>query len=73
MAQALPLLFDYAFDTLDLHRLEADIDPRNQRSLKTLQKLGFQKEGYLRQRHQVNGERQDSIMLGLLADDWSPD
>ena len=73
MRQALPLLISYAFESLDLHRLEADIDPRNQRSLKMLQRLGFQKEGYFRQRHQVHGERQDSVMLGLLADEWSHD
>ena len=70
MSRALPLLFDYAFHSLRLHRLEADIDPRNQRSLKTLKKLGFQKEGYLRQRHWVNDERQDSVLLGLLANEW---
>lgn len=70
MVEALPLLVHYSFCSLGLNRLEADIDPRNQRSLKTLERLGFRQEGHRRQRHCVNGEFQDSIMLGLLAGDW---
>ena len=64
--EALGLLLDHAFNELGLRRLEADVDPRNLPTLETLEALGFRREGYLRQRWQVNGETQDSILLGLL-------
>jgi [ribosomal protein S5]-alanine N-acetyltransferase len=70
MRQVLPTLIDYAFSELALHRLEADVDPRNERSLRLLGHLSFEREGYLRERHLVAGERQDTILLGLLAPSW---
>ena len=70
MTEALTLLLDFAFETLDLHRLEADADPRNERSLRLLERLGFVREGYFRERYHVAGEIQDSVMLGLLRRDW---
>jgi RimJ/RimL family protein N-acetyltransferase len=69
--EALVALLDHAFGALRLHRIEADVDPRNTPSLRTLERLGFVREGYLRQRWAVGGERQDSVLLGLLASDWS--
>lgn len=70
--EALTVLVDYAFGTLGLRRLEADVDPRNQGSLHTLEALGFRREGYLRQRWRVAGELQDSVVMGLLASEWPP-
>ena len=67
MTEALRVLLNHAFSDLRLHRLEADVDPRNERSLRVLEKLGFVREGYARERHLVNGERQDSVLLGMLA------
>jgi RimJ/RimL family protein N-acetyltransferase len=60
MNEALTALLKYAFEVLDLHRVEADVDPRNAASIRTLEKLGFQREGVLRERWQVNGEVQDA-------------
>lgn len=68
--EALTVLFDHAFGVMELRRIEADVDPRNQPSLRTLEALGFRREGYLRQRWQVAGELQDSVLMGLLASDW---
>jgi RimJ/RimL family protein N-acetyltransferase len=70
MSEALNALIAFAFDPLQLHRLEADVDPRNARSLRCLKRLGFQREGLLRQRWQVGGEVQDAVFLGLLAPEW---
>lgn len=69
-AEALTALFKHAFGEMGLRRIEADVDPRNHASLHTLEALGFRREGYLRQRWQVAGEVQDSIVMGLLAGDW---
>ena len=60
----------YAFQTLDLNRLEADIDPRNKASARTLERLGFQKEGHLRERWIVNDEISDTDLYGLLRREW---
>ncbi len=70
MAEALPAAVDHAFEGLGLHRLEADVDPRNAASLARLERLGFLREGHLRERWHVQGEIQDSVLLGLLAADW---
>ena len=70
MHEALQALVSYAFGVLGLRRLEADIDPRNQRSGKSLERLGFQREGVLRERWMVAGEVSDSALYGLLAREW---
>lgn len=70
MHEALQGLLGYAFGVLDLHRIEADVDPRNGASIRTLERLGFQREGYLRERWQVDGEIQDALFYGLLRPDW---
>ena len=63
MNEALQAVLFFAFDELKLHRLEADVDPRNVGSIRSLEKLGFQREGYLRERWHVNGEIQDAIFM----------
>lgn len=70
MHETLEALFAFAFEPLGMHRIEADVDPRNERCLATLEKLGFQREGMMRERWLVGGERQDSVFLGLLHEDW---
>lgn len=69
-SEALRLAIAYAFDVLHFERLEADVDPRNDASLRALERLGFQREGYLRDRYRLNGEIQDSVILGLLRREW---
>ena len=69
-AEAVGALIAFAFETLELHRLEADVDPRNDRSLRLLERFGFEREGCLRERYFLNGERQDAVILGLLRANW---
>lgn len=70
MQEALTALLDYAFTELDLHRVEADVDPRNVPSSTLLERLGFLKEGHLRGRWIVEGEVSDTSLYGLLQSDW---
>jgi ribosomal-protein-alanine N-acetyltransferase len=70
MHEALEALLDYGFAVLDLNRVEADIDPRNAGSCKTVQRLGFVQEGHVRERWIVDGEVSDSAIFGLLRRDW---
>jgi RimJ/RimL family protein N-acetyltransferase len=68
--EAVTALLDWGFAQLDLNRVEADVDPRNAASLRTMERLGFTREGHLRERWIVGGERCDSLIYGLLARDW---
>jgi ribosomal-protein-alanine N-acetyltransferase len=56
----------YAFDELLLHRLEANIMPRNQRSIKVAEKLGFQREGLSPKYLRINGVWEDHYRYGLV-------
>ncbi|MDC8013836.1 GNAT family N-acetyltransferase [Tahibacter soli] len=66
-AEALRAALAHAFDVLELARVEADIDPRNDASCRLVEKIGFRREGVLRERWRVNGEVCDSAIYGLLA------
>lgn len=70
MHEALSLFVAWLFDACDLHRLEADIDPGNLASARSLRRLGFQREGLLRERWIVDGQVSDTELYGLLAADW---
>ncbi len=69
MQEAASALIDHAFDALKMHRIEADIDPRNAASAKLLTRLGFVREGLLRERWFMGEEICDSERYGLLARD----
>ena len=71
MTEALTAMIELSFSRFGLHRLEADIEPANEASLHLLEKLGFKREGYLRDRWHVYDTWQDSILLGLIKPDWN--
>lgn len=71
MHEALCTVLDYAFHELNLNRLEADIDPRNDSSRKSLLRLGFVKEGYMYERWIVGDEITDTEFFGLLRKKWN--
>lgn len=68
--EAATLALDWAFRALRLHRVEADIDPRNAASRRLLERLSFRREGLLRERFFVGEDASDSEIFGLLAQDW---
>lgn len=70
--EAAGALLRWAFDTLDLNRVQAKTDTRNVASARVLEKLGFVREGTLRQDCIVNGEVSDSWVYGLIRRDWRP-
>jgi len=72
MLESLSALLQYGFDVLNLHRVEADIDPRNESSSRILERLGFQQEGLLRERWIVGDEVSDTAYYGLLRSEWQP-
>jgi RimJ/RimL family protein N-acetyltransferase len=69
--EALRLALAHAFGAMRLHRLEADIDPRNLASVRLIERVGFAREGLQRERWIVGDDIQDSALYGLLARDWA--
>ena len=70
MHEAMAGVTAFAFEQLGSRRLEAEIDPRNTASAQLLDRLGFVKEGLLRERWVGKGELTDSALYGLLRADW---
>ena len=68
--EAVRAMVQWAYDTLDLNRVEAELDTRNAASAKVLEKLGFEREGLRREDCIVSGEVSDSWIYGLLRRDW---
>jgi [ribosomal protein S5]-alanine N-acetyltransferase len=71
MAAALPAVLGFAYGRQGLHRVYADTDPRNAASVRTLERLGFRREGMLREHYLAAGERQDAVVYGLLRSEWT--
>jgi RimJ/RimL family protein N-acetyltransferase len=69
--EAARTLLQWAFDTLDLNRVQSETDTRNIASARVLEKLGFELEGTLREDCIVNGDVSDSWVYGLLQRDWA--
>jgi ribosomal-protein-alanine N-acetyltransferase len=69
MTEAVQSIIDYAFGDLKLHRIEANIMPRNCASLKVVEKLGFYNERTARKYLKINGTWEDHIHMVLLNED----
>jgi RimJ/RimL family protein N-acetyltransferase len=68
--EAAGALLGWAFETLDLNRVQAEADTRNAASGRVLEKLGFVLEGTLREDCVVDGDVSDSWVYGLLRREW---
>ncbi len=63
MPMAVDMLTGYAFETLGLHRIEANVMPRNRASLRVLEKCGFVNEGLSPAYLRINGVWEDHIHM----------
>ena len=66
------LLLQYAFEKLNLNRIELKTSLLNTRSQKAISQLGATKEGILRQ-HMINdnGSVRDTVIFSILQNEWS--
>ncbi len=70
MREALHAAIGYGFAQMRLHRIEAMVAPANTASLRLLERLGFQREGVLRQNTFQGGAFHDHLLLALLQPEW---
>jgi ribosomal-protein-alanine N-acetyltransferase len=68
MTEAVGLAVRHAFDTLGLHRVEANIQPGNARSIALVRRLGFTLEGFSPRYLRIGGEWRDHERWARLAD-----
>jgi RimJ/RimL family protein N-acetyltransferase len=64
------LVIHYAFDELNLHRLQLSVIAYNARAIAMYEKLGFVREGNYREFVERDGARHDLLLYGLLRPEW---
>ena len=69
--EAAGALIGYGFERLQLRRIEAEIDAGNAAAARALERIGFRREGLLRERWAVDGRIADAAFYGLLAREWA--
>lgn len=70
MSEGLKLLIKKAFTDLNLHRLEANIQPENAPSIRLVQRNGFRREGFSPKYLRIDGEWRDHERWALTIEDW---
>jgi ribosomal-protein-alanine N-acetyltransferase len=70
MRKAMQLVLTQVFTTLGLHRLEANIQPNNQRSKRLVESLGFRREGFSPRYLQIADEWRDHERYAITAEEW---
>jgi len=66
MKEAMPVIIQYCFETLELHSIEADLNPENVQSAVLLERNGFIKEGHFRDSIYFNGKFSDRAVYSLI-------
>ena len=68
--EAIRLMLEYGFSTLNLHRIELFVFGFNKRALKAYKNLGFVEEGVKRESVYINGKYEDTMLMGILKREW---
>jgi len=69
MYETINRMVRFGFDEMNLHSIEANVNPANKKSKRVLEKIGFKKEAHFRENYLFNGEFLDSIIYSLLEKD----
>lgn len=70
MKEALAEIIRFGFEEMKLHRIEAFVGPTNTPSLKLVERMGFIKEGHLREHYFKDGNIEDSVVFSLLKTEY---
>ncbi|GAB2442862.1 hypothetical protein GCM10027187_01070 [Streptosporangium sandarakinum] len=68
--EAVRALIGVAFERCGMHRVIARLDARNEASARLCQRVGMVKEAHLRRDYWMKGEWADTLIYGLLAEQW---
>jgi RimJ/RimL family protein N-acetyltransferase len=68
--EAIRLMLDYGFGTLNLHRIELFVHDFNERAIRAYKKIGFVEEGRKREALYMDGKYHDELLLAVLKDEW---
>ncbi len=68
--EAVAVIARYAFEELDLHRIQISIVPRNAASRRVVEKLGIRSEGVAERYLEINGVWEDHIRFAMTVEDW---
>ncbi|MCX6461099.1 MAG: GNAT family protein [Actinobacteria bacterium] len=66
---AVAMVCDHAWFNLQLHRIEVNVRPENERSLRVVDKLGFRREGVRPRYLHIDGEWRDHVSFALNSDE----
>lgn len=69
--EALVALMQFAFEELDVHRVQISIIPRNSASLRVVAKLAIRAEGIAQRYLQINGVWEDHVIHAVTAEEWT--
>jgi len=68
--EAMEMLLDYGFKTVNLNRIQLRVYEFNNRAINSYNKIGFVKEGRMRQALFIKGEYHDIIFMSILQEEW---
>lgn len=63
-------LMRYAFEQLNLHRIDLFVHASNERAIRAYEKCGFRHDGRLREAHYMDARYSDVLLMGLLREDF---
>lgn len=72
MTEGLGLVLRHAFGAIGLHRVEANVQPDNDRSIALVERLGFRREGFSPRYLRIGGEWRDHVRYAILAEEVEP-
>ncbi|MBC8591363.1 GNAT family N-acetyltransferase [Wansuia hejianensis] len=68
--EAIKLLQGFAFNELNLNKLELEVRDYNKRAISCYKKCGFIEEGIIRENYYIDGKYTDTIRMGVLKKEW---
>ena len=68
--EATALVVQYAFGELHLNRVQLHVYEYNLRGIRVYEKVGFRREGVLRQEHVYDGRFWDTVVMAILREEW---
>lgn len=69
--EAVVMVLHFAFEAIDLHRVEISIIPRNRPSLRVVEKLGIRREGLAERFLEIDGKWEDHVRFAMTSEEWT--